>query len=248
MARVLVLQHVAAEPLGLLDPMLRARGHRIRYVNFARDPEAAPRLDRYQALIVLGGPMQVDDADTHPHLLTECRLIERAMARDMPVLGICLGAQLMAHVLGAPVGPCDEPEIGWYDIQPTNVTSHDPVLWPLDERRPVYQWHHWGFDCPADCVSLAVSDQSGCQAFRHGERAWGFQFHLELDERLIRRWLTLPFYRNDLARSGLKKTPEDLRADTHSLLPQSLQLAEAVFGNWLKCVGEPQRRIVLGSR
>ena len=248
MARVLVLQHVAAEPLGLLDPMLRERGHRIRYVNFARDPEAVPRLDRYQALIVLGGPMQVDDADTHPHLMTECRLIEQAMAADMPLLGICLGAQLMAHVLGAPVGPCDEPEIGWYDIKPTNVTSHDPVLCPLEDQQPVYQWHHWGFDCPADSVSLAVSDQSGCQAFRHGDRAWGFQFHLELDERLIRRWLTLPFYRNDLVRSGLKKTPEDLRADTHRLLPQSLQLAEAVFGNWLQCVGEPQRRIVLGSR
>ncbi len=248
MARVLVLKHVAAEPLGLLDPMLRERGHRIRYVNFSRDPHARPRLDRYQALIVLGGPMQVDDADTHPHLLTECRLIEKAMATDMPVLGICLGAQLIAHVLGAPVGPCRQPEIGWYDLDPTNVTAHDPVLAPLESKQPVYQWHHWGFDCPTEAVTLATSRESGCQAFRHGERTWGFQFHLELDERLIRRWLTLPFYRDDLARSGLKKTPEDLRADTHRWLPDSLKLADAVFGNWLELIGEPQRRIVLGSR
>ena len=248
MARVLVLKHVAAEPLGLLDPMLRERGHRIRYANFARDPDAAPRLDRYQALIVLGGPMQVDDAVMHPHLLTECRLIEQAMKQDMPVLGICLGAQLMAHVLGAPVGPCHRPEIGWYDLEPTRVTAHDAVLAPLDKPRPVYQWHHWGFDCPDGAVSLAVSQQTGCQAFRQGERAWGFQFHLELDERLIRRWLTLPFYRNDLARSGLAKSPEDLRADTHRFLPQSLALAEAVFGNWLDLLGEPRRRMVLGSR
>ncbi|QOC23558.1 gamma-glutamyl-gamma-aminobutyrate hydrolase family protein [Wenzhouxiangella sp. AB-CW3] len=248
MARVLVLKHVVAEPLGLLDPMLRERGHRIRYVNFARDPDARPRLDRYQALIVLGGPMQVDDAQTHPHLLTECHLIEQAMAADMPVLGICLGAQLMAHVLGAPVGPCEEPEIGWYDLKPTNVTSHDPVLCPLEDRRPVYQWHHWGFDCPADSVSLAVSDQSGCQAFRHGERAWGFQFHLELDERLIRRWLTLPFYRKDLAAAGLRKTPEDLREATQQHLPQSLQLADQVFGNWLGLLESPRRRVILGSR
>ena len=248
MARVLVLKHVAAEPLGLLDPMLRERGHRIRYVNFARDPEASPGIERYQALIVLGGPMQVDDADTHPHLLTECRLIEQAMAANMPVLGICLGAQLIAHVLGASVGPCRQPEIGWYDLSPTNVTAHDPVLAPLESPRPVYQWHHWGFDCPAEAVTLAISEESGCQAFRHGDLTWGFQFHLELDERLIRRWLTLPFYRKDLAESGLKKTPEDIRADTHHCLAQSLQLADAVFGNWLQLIGEPQRRIVLGSR
>ncbi len=248
MARVLVLKHVAAEPLGLLDPMLRKHGHRIRYVNFARDPEAAPQLDRYQALIVLGGPMQVDDSDTHPHLLTECRLIEQAMARNIPVLGICLGAQLMAHVLGAPVGPCRKAEIGWYDLEPTNVTAHDRVLAPLDRPRPVYQWHHWGFDCPSGAVTLAVSAETGCQAFRQGEQAWGFQFHLELDERLIRRWLTLPFYRNDLAGSGVGKTPEDLRADTQRYLPQSLELADAVFGNWLQLLGQPQRRLVLGSR
>ena len=68
MARVLVLQHVAAEPLGVLDPMLRQRGHRIRYVNFARDPDAQPRLERYQALIILGGPMQIGQAGRHPHL------------------------------------------------------------------------------------------------------------------------------------------------------------------------------------
>lgn len=248
MARVLVLQHVAAEPLGVLDPMLRQRGHRIRYVNFARDPDAQPVLDRYQALIVLGGPMQVGHHHRHHHLLTECRLIEKALHDELPMLGICLGGQLLAHVLGAAVGPCQVPEIGWYRIAPTPATAADPVLHALDRPRPVFQWHHWGFDCPRDAASLAESDENGCQAFRVGSSAWGFQFHLELDRRLIHRWLTLPFYRDDLAGSGLSRTPTEIQRDTQSYLPETLTLADQVFGNWLNQLDTPEQRLVLSSR
>lgn len=246
MARVLVLQHVAAEPLGVLDPMLRAAGHRIRYVNFARDPDAEPRLERYQALIVLGGPMQVGDGTSH--LAVECRLLERALRDEMPTLGICLGGQLLAHVLGARVGPCEPPEIGWYALHPSSHTADDPVMHPLDGPRPVFQWHHWDFDCPRDAINLAHSDESGCQAFRAGAEAWAFQFHLELDERLIRRWLTLDFYRDDLAASGLKRTPEDIGAATREHLPDTLRLADHIFGHWLDRLSGPSQRIVLGSR
>ncbi len=248
MARVLVLQHVAAEPLGVLDPMLRQRGHRIRYVNFARDPDAQPVLDRYQALIVLGGPMQVGHHHRYPHLLTECRLIEKALHDEVPMLGICLGGQLLAHVLDGRVAPCDQAEIGWDDIDPTTATATDPVLQPLSQSRPVFQWHHWGFDCPTDAVSIAESSASGCQAFRAADCAWGFQFHLELDRRLIHRWLTLPFYRDDLAGSGLKKTPAEIQNDTQTYLPETLTLADQVFGNWLNQLDTPQQRVVLASR
>ena len=247
MARVLVLQHVAAEPLGVLDPMLRSRGHRIRYVNFARDPDAEPRLDRYQALIILGGPMQVGD-HRHHHLLTECKLIEQALHDELPVLGICLGGQLMAHVLDARVGPCDQAEIGWYDLQPTTHTPSDALLRPLEQAHPIFQWHHWGFDCPTDAVSVATSSESGCQAFRVANHAWGFQFHLELDQRLIHRWLTLPFYRQNLAESGLKKTVDDIEADTRRFLPDTLRLADEVFSAWLEQLETPEQRLILASR
>lgn len=228
--------------------MLRARGHRIRYVNFARDPDACPRLERYQALIVLGGPMQVGDHHHHPHLLTECRLIEQALHDGLPVLGICLGAQLLAHVLAARVAKCDHPEIGWYQLRPTPHTSADPLLGGLGVPHPIFQWHHWGFDCPAGSASIADSVESGCQAFRVEDHAWGFQFHLELDERLIRRWLTLPFYRDDLAASGLKKTPADIAVETARHLPDTLRLADEVFTNWLNQLDSPEQRVVLASR
>lgn len=248
MARVLVCQHVAAEPLGLLDPMLRERGHRIRYINFARDPDAEPKLDRYQALIVLGGPMQVGQSRRYPHLTTECRLIESALRDDKPMLGICLGAQLLAHVEGAPVGPGPRPEIGWYTVEPEAATAADPVLSPLAEPTPIFQWHHWGFDCPAGASSLATHPDSGCQAFRAGEQAWGFQFHLELDGRLINRWLRLPFYLEDLAGSGLDRTAEEIHRENDLYMARSLALAECVFGRWLDRLDTPAKRMVLGSR
>jgi len=248
MARVLVCQHVAAEPLGLLDPMLRERGHRIRYVNFARDPDAEPRLDRYQALVVLGGPMQVGQERKYPHLTTECRLIERALHDEKPILGICLGAQLLAHVEGARVGPSPRPEIGWYTVSPDALTPSDPVLCPLAEPTPIFQWHHWGFDCPNGATSLASHSESGCQAFRSGEEAWGFQFHLELDGRLIERWLRLPFYLDDLAGSGLEKTAAEIHRENALYLASSLELAETVFGRWLDRLETPAKRVVLGSR
>ncbi len=248
MARVLVLQHVAAEPLGVLDPMLRGRGHRIRYVNFARDPDTQPRLDRYQALIVLGGPQQVQQTRRYPHLLTECRLLEQALHDQLPTLGICLGGQLLAQVLGGRVGPCDRSEIGWYGIRPTAHTSTDPVLRPLDRERMIFQWHHWGFDCPRDAVSLAEHPDSGCQAFRAEQSAWAFQFHLELDRRLIHRWLSLPAYRAELEKAGLNRRPEDIHSATDRHLPQALELAGAVFAGWLEQLQAPEQRLVLPSR
>jgi GMP synthase (glutamine-hydrolysing) len=249
MARIMVLKHVAAEPLGLLDPMIRLRGHRIRYVNFQRHPDAQPVLDRYQALVVLGGPMHVTETERYPHLLTECRLIERALAQRIPVLGICLGAQLLAHVLGARVGPAERPEIGWYPVRPrAPEILADPVLNPLDVERPVFQWHSYGFEIPAGAVHLAESDDCPGQAMAYDGIAWGFQFHLELDESMIRRWLSSPGYINELAASGLAQTPEDILDDTGRFLSDTRRLAESVFGNWLDRLGPNGGRRLLPSR
>ena len=245
----MVLKHVAAEPLGLLDPMIRARGHRIRYVNFHRHPDAAPTLERYQALVVLGGPMQVTETQRHPHLRTECRLIETALAQRIPVLGICLGAQLLAHVLGAPVAPAGRPEIGWYPVRPRHpAIAADTVLHPLDAERPVFQWHSYGFEIPAGAVHLAESDACPGQAIGYDGIAWGFQFHLELDEGLIRRWLNSPAYLDDLKNSGLEQTPAEILDDTKQFMADTHRLAERVFGNWLSLVGPAGGRRLLPSR
>src|ERR1043165_6004169 len=198
MPRILVFQHVAVEPLGTLDALIRARGHRIRFHNFERDPDAQPSVDRYRGLVVLGGPMNVEDQHRRPHLKTELAATERALAQGKPVLGICLGAQLLAHVLGAPVRRHEAPEIGWDRLDTTQAGREDPVLAPLGESSPVFQWHRYSFEVPREATHLAST--AGCeqQAFRYGDNAYGFQFHLEMDEALIERWLANPAYREEL--------------------------------------------------
>lgn len=246
MPRLLVFQHVAAEPLGTLDPLIRQRGHRIRFRNFDRHPEAQPAIDRYRGLIVLGGPMNV--GDDRAHLKTELRAIERALSQCKPVLGICLGAQLLAHVLGAPVRRLERPEIGWYDLELTPAGRTDPVMAHIGGQAPVFQWHGCTFDLPHGAVQLARTTTCEQQAFRWGESAYGFQFHLEMDHALIDRWLTLPAYRDELAASGLPQDAESIRHATAEYVGPMQTQADAVFNAFLDLIGRPDRRTVLPSR
>ena len=248
MSRLLVFQHVAAEPLGTLDPLIRRRGHRIRFVNFEREPEARPDVDRYRGLVVLGGPMNVGDQHERPHLRTELEAIERMLGQGKPVLGICLGAQLLAHALGAPVKRHHTPEIGWYRLQATEAGRSDPVLAPLGDEAPVFQWHGQHFEIPQSAVHLARSDTCEQQAFRWGDRAYGFQFHLEMDEPLIERWLATPGYRAELERREGLHDEAAIRAHTREHIAAMQAGADAVFNNFLDLVGRPQRRVVLPSR
>jgi GMP synthase (glutamine-hydrolysing) len=228
--------------------MLRDRGHRIRYVNFHRTPDAIPDVSRYQGLIVLGGPQMPDQLDQYPYLRTEMQCIEQALKLEIPVLGICLGAQLLAHTLGAAVRPMRNWEIGWYDLQPTNRSAADPMFCALTAARPVFQWHGYTFDLPAGATHLAQSNDCENQAFRYGSNSYGLQCHLELDERLINRWLHYPEYQQDLNNMGRGKDAETIRRDTHQLIGQSISLSYEMFGQFLRPLGAPNLRHVLPSR
>ncbi|HEX9443892.1 MAG TPA: gamma-glutamyl-gamma-aminobutyrate hydrolase family protein, partial [Candidatus Binatia bacterium] len=157
MPRLLVCQHVPYEILGTLNPLLKTAGFRIRYVNFGRHPGAEPSLAGYQGLVVLGGPMSVNQTAEYPHLAAEMRLIERALEQGLPVLGICLGAQLIAAALGARVYPNREKEIGWYDVSPAENAGGDPLVAHFRPSEKIFQWHGDTFDIPAGAVHLASS-------------------------------------------------------------------------------------------
>lgn len=248
MPRLLVFQHVAVEPLGTLDVLIRARGHRIRFHNFERDPQAEPDVDRYRGLIVLGGPMNVEDQHRRPHLKTELKTIERALEQGKPVLGICLGAQLLAHVLGATVRRHDRPEIGWYELRVHREGQADPVLGAAGERLPVFQWHAYSFDLPHGATHLASTETCEQQAFRFGRNAYGFQFHLEADAEVIERWLTLPSFRPELAAPGIATDERSIRGESPGLLAATRASGDAVFNHFLDLVGRPNRRRPLPSR
>ena len=189
MKRILVFQHVPYEPLGYLNPQLKQAGFRIRYVNFGREPGARPTLDGYSGLVVLGGPMSVNQTAQFPHLLTEIDVIHGALERGMPVLGICLGAQLMARALGASVRRSASPEIGWYPVRLTDSGREDPLFSGFGPEEHIFQWHSDTFDLPQGAIRLASSDVYPNQAFRFGRNAYAFQFHIEVTEQMILEWL-----------------------------------------------------------
>lgn len=230
MRKLLVFQHAPSEPLGVLDPMLRRAGFRIRYLNFFRNPAAQPDVGRYQGLIVLGGPMHADQTAAYPHLLTEIAAIREAVRLEIPVLGVCLGAQLLAAALGAAVRPNPVREIGWYRLRCPPGAAADPLCRHLLGEPYVFQWHAYTFDLPEGAVHLAATDTCANQAFRFGNRAYGLQFHLEADEAQIRRWLHIPAYRAELdahrAEEIERETPQRMRA--------AAALSERVFGQFIE--------------
>ena len=247
--KILVFQHVPYEPLGTLDPLLKASGFRIRYVNFGRDAGQRPALDKYAALIVLGGPMNADQIDTYPNLRTEVDILREALDRDMSVLGICLGAQLLAKALGGQVTRNDRREIGWYDVELTDAGAEDPVLSTFARRQTVFQWHEDGIELPAgSSVHLASSPASPVQAFRHGEHAYGFQFHLEADASLIDRWLRVPAHRQVLAEEAGHIDADAIRARTTTEIERLQSLSEATFSRWIERFDFGPRRRALPSR
>lgn len=221
---------------------------RIRYVNFGRDPEARPSVDGYEGLVVLGGPMNVDQVDRFPHLRTEVEAIQDALDRDIPVLGICLGAQLIARALGAPVGPAVQKEIGWYDVSLSDGGQSDPVLSTFAPTERIFQWHGDTFEVPHGAEHLASSDACPNQAFRYGDKVYALQFHLEVDAPLIERWLSIPVHQAEIEAENGVIRPDDIRAETQKRIDDACDLANRTFGQWLSLFGRERPGRILASR
>jgi GMP synthase (glutamine-hydrolysing) len=249
MRKILVFQHVASEPLGHLDRQLRESGVRIRYVNFGREPHAEPDVRRYDGLVVLGGPMNVDQADLMPHLHFEMAAIRDAVSEGKPMLGICLGAQLLAEAMGGKVHPNHVPEIGWYRLH-THSAAHKDRLFRHFEHRPhfVFQWHAYTFAPPPDAVPLAWTRNCRNQAYRLGDSAWGLQFHLEADEALITRWLASDAGKAEIDQHWDLRKIARIRAATRRHLALAQPLSDRVFDEFVRLVGPRARGLVLPSR
>lgn len=243
MRRVLVFQHVAHEILGTLNPLLKAEGFRIRYINFDRTPDEKPSLDRYNGLVVLGGWMGVYEADRYQHIRVECELIEQALKKEIPILGICLGSQILAHTLGAHVRKHTEREAGWHPIELTNHGAQDPLLAHFQNKETVFQMHGDTFDIPSGALHLAKSDVCEGQAFRYGDKAYGLQFHLEVDRAMIERFLRVPENRREMEELNGKHVMDKMEEDTKHHLHRSVELSQRTFSEFVKLFGLPDRSL-----
>lgn len=177
--RVHHLRHVEFEGLGSIESWLTAHGHSLTTTCEFRN-EPLPKVDDFDVLIVMGGPMGVNDEASIPWIATEKQLIREAIAAGKKVLGVCLGAQLIASALGARVYRNAEREIGWHEIRRTPEAAAHPLGSALPDRYAVFHWHGDTFDLPAGAVRLAESVGCRHQAFAIGSNVLAFQFHMEM--------------------------------------------------------------------
>ena len=226
MVRVLVVQHVPEEGLGrIAHPALEVT------TRFTRTDD----VDGVDGLVVLGGPMGAYETDAHPRLLEEMRLIERALARGVPVLGVCLGSQLLAHVLGARVFPSGQLELGWHDVELGEHAARDALFAHAPRVFPALHWHGDVFELPPGAVHLARSRSTAHQAFSFAGAAWGLLFHLEAPPAQVQAMARA--FPEDLARAGT--TPDALARDTARHEATTDAIAAQVFGAWRAlCVRE----------
>jgi GMP synthase-like glutamine amidotransferase len=202
---VLSVVHGGDARTELFAPTAAEVGARLDEWSFQSGTPPPQPLDSYDAVLVFGGTMNVDEQDVHPWLRDEADWLRTLLERRVPALGICLGSQLLAQAAGAWVGRLPVPEIGWTEVELTDAAATDPVLSVLPARFQALQWHHYAHDLPEAGVALAHSAAS-LQAFRLGDACWGVQFHPEVTEPQLERWFA--------DKSDLPPDAERLRAET----------------------------------
>lgn len=231
MPLAIAVRHVAFEDLGLLEPLLADRGYEVRYLD-AADATIAPEALRDADLaVVLGGPISANDVDTYPFVADELAAVRARLDAGSPILGICLGAQLIARALGAEVRPASAAEIGYAPVDLT-AAGRDSVLAPL-AGIPVLHWHGEEVTLPQGAVSLASTAVTEHQAFALGDAVLGLQFHVEADVRRLERWLV--GHASELVARGID--PRDLRAAAAEHGPTLAVAARESLSRWLDGLG-----------
>ena len=221
MSTVCVLQHDMSEPPGAIVDALRAAGYTLEIVKTFEGGPVPVDPGGAGGLIAMGGPMSV---------------YEEALGAGKPVLGVCLGSQLLAAVLGATVRRGKRKEIGWYPIRLSHAGCRDILFSDVESSFVAFHWHGDIFDLPRGCTGLASSEATPCQAFRHGTLAYGLLFHAEVTRPIVAAMIHS--FAEELAESGVRGT--DILRESETYLPSLGAVASAVFGKWAMLIAESQ--------
>ncbi|HEY3592841.1 MAG TPA: type 1 glutamine amidotransferase [Polyangiaceae bacterium] len=230
--RVIVLQHAAPEEPGLIAHALEARDLPIRGVRTFAGERIPENVDEVLGLVVMGGPMGVGDAERLPYLRQEMKLIEQAVKAGCPVIGVCLGSQLLAHVLGARVIKGPRKEIGWHRVTLTDDGLTDAVFKGAESSFVAFHWHGDIFSLPQGATSLASSELTTHQAFRYGTSAYGVLFHLEITPEILKGMVTS--FADELSEVGAK--PQSLLSASEEHLAPLAERGARAFAVWADLV------------
>jgi GMP synthase (glutamine-hydrolysing) len=230
--RALVLQHIACEPPGAFAEVMRERGW-TQITCEIDETGSVPDAEEFDAIVAMGGPMSVNDERELPWLVDEKRLIGAAVRSGVPYFGACLGVQLLASSLGAPVYAGAAPEVGILPVELTDAGRVDPVLGSLEGQILTLQWHGDTFDIPDGGILLAGSDAYPHQAFRYGQYAYGIQFHIEVSAEMAEEWAEIPEYARALEQTvGVHALDDMISALRDERGMRMHEHARDLFGRW----------------
>lgn len=224
-----VIRHLAFEDLGSFSSVLQAHGYKINYVDAGYDDLSQIEALSDGLLVILGGPISVNDTAMFPFLDEEISLLKQRIAADRPTLGICLGAQIIARALGAKVYPGDEKEIGWYDLSLTAAGEQSALRYLDAKHCSMLHWHGETFDLPVGAALLASSEKFPHQAFSYGKNILALQFHPEVTQRSMEKWFI--GHIGEIMQTD-EVSVEKLREDTHRYANQLEMQGELFFNSW----------------
>jgi len=231
--KVNVIRHLAFEDLASFTPVLQAHDYQINYIDAGYDDLSIIDALSDDLLIILGGPISVNDKKYFPFLQQEIDLLKQRIAADKPTLGICLGAQLIAYALGAKVYAGDEKEIGWFGLSLTSAGERSALRYLNATHCSMLHWHGETFALPDNAVLLASSEKYKNQAFSYGDNVLALQFHPEITQRVMEKWF-IGHITEIMQTEGV--SIDKLREDTHRYANRLEVQGELFFNSWFNKV------------
>lgn len=236
MKRVLALQHVDDDPPGYLSEILQEHGIACDIIDVTQKPVPDPV--HYQAIISMGGSQHVYEDQDLPYMISEKAALRRAFEKDVAILGICLGGQILANALEAEVRRHTLTELGFYSIPLTEAGRQDPLFAGLPDYQYAFHWHQDIFDLPEGAICLASNENAPNQAFRYGRSAYGLQFHIELNSAMLENWVRWPaFAREIIDLLDDAEAPEELERQWINHAATYRTHTRTLFENFLRIAG-----------